>query len=194
MLSVTDLVIERGEDPICGPLTFSLQSGEIIHIKGPNGAGKTTLMKTLLGLLPHHQGQIDYGDDLSHSNIGYIGHKLGLTPELTVKENLTYLSFGEWPIGDIDKAIDKVGLRLELDSFVSNLSEGQKKRAALARFYYMKKKLWFLDEPLSALDVKYQTLFLDILERYLSQGGMVILSSHQSFALNNITVQALSLA
>ena len=47
MLSVTDLVIERGEDPICGPLT-SLQSGEIIHIKGPNGAGKTTLMKTLL--------------------------------------------------------------------------------------------------------------------------------------------------
>ena len=64
----------------------------------------------------------------------------------------------------------------------------------MARFYYMKKKLWFLDEPLSALDVKYQTLFLDILERYLSQGGMVILSSHQSFALNNITVQALSLA
>lgn len=194
MLSVTDLLIERDEIPVCGPLSFSLLSGDLIHIKGSNGAGKTTLMKTLLGLLTPAEGKITYADALSHAHIGYIGHKLGLTPELTVKENLAYLSFGDTGIGDIDKAIEKVGLGKEADSFVSTLSEGQKKRTALARFYYMEKKLWLFDEPLTALDAKHQELFLETLEAYLLQGGMVILSSHQTFALNHTQVQEVCLA
>lgn len=188
MLSVEGLVIERNEIPLSGPLSFSLSEGDIIHLKGPNGAGKTTLMKTLLGLVSYSKGEINWDRGLSPDEIGYVGHKLALTPELTVKENLCYLQFGENGIGDIDKAIDNVGLSHLSDAFVASLSEGQKKRAALARFYYLKKTLWILDEPLSALDVAHQALFLKMLEAYLARGGMVILSSHQAIALNQVNV------
>lgn len=188
MLSVEGLVIQRNEIPLSGPLSFSLSEGDIIHLKGPNGAGKTTLMKTLLGLVSYSKGEINWDRGLSPDEIGYVGHKLALTPELTVKENLCYLQFGENGIGDIDKAIDNVGLSHLSDAFVASLSEGQKKRAALARFYYLKKTLWILDEPLSALDVAHQDLFLKMLEAYLARGGMVILSSHQAIALNQVKV------
>lgn len=194
MLSVTDLIIQREEERVCGPLSFSVSKGEILHIKGPNGSGKTTLLKTLLGLNSDHQGEIQYHETLLSHNIGYIGHKLALTPALTVAENLSYLCFGEKPVIEIDDVLDRVGLSLEADSLIVNLSEGQKKRAALARFFCLRKAMWLLDEPFTALDVVQQSRFHDALSDYLTEGGMVILSSHQPFVLENKPVKEVEIS
>lgn len=197
MLSVDGLLVEIQDNTLFGPIDFSLGPGELLHIKGKNGAGKTSLLKTMLGLMDKSAGKVLFeGKTFEHaqSDIGYIGHKLALTPQLTVKENVSLLTTNQAIAMPIEKAIDKVGLRLYMDTSIENLSEGQKKRASLVRFFYLKKKLWLIDEPFSALDKEQQDVFRQALTAYVNKGGMVILSSHLPLSLMDITARELALS
>jgi heme exporter protein A len=193
MLSVEDWVVSRDERVLFGPVSFSLTKGELLHIKGENGAGKSSLLKSLLGFIAPEKGNIKYDSQALPDSIGFIGHRLGLTPTLSVSENLEYLAFNAPQNMTANEAITCVDLQPESETFISALSEGQKKRAALARFFYLKKALWVLDEPFSALDVAHQESFSLALASYLKEGGMVILTSHLPFEVQGIKVKEISL-
>ncbi|GAB4512606.1 MAG: cytochrome c biogenesis heme-transporting ATPase CcmA [Sulfuricaulis sp.] len=196
MLEAVDLECVRGDRPLFSHLSFSLRPGELLHVTGVNGSGKTTLLRTVCGLTRPHIGEIRWnstainklGDDY-HAELAYVGHANGIQGDLTPVENLSVASsLG----GDADRS--RIGLTLErlglaaYHRFPSKiLSQGQKRRLALARLVIEHKPLWILDEPLSGLDVDSASLMMTILMEHLAQGGLIIITSHQDIDVKTKT-------
>jgi heme exporter protein A len=158
-------------------LNFSLQAGELLLIKGHNGSGKTSLLRILTGLVLPAKGQIKF----EHS-ISYLGHKNSLKMWLTPFENMSYLyalsSKKELPLQQMDRLASKLDLAGHLHRPCRLLSAGQCRKVALMAVILNAKKLWILDEPFTALDSDSVKCFKEHFAQHLSQGGMIILSSH----------------
>lgn len=179
MLEVKNLFCERDERLLFGNLSFSLTSGSVLQIKGPNGAGKTTLLRILCGLFKEYEGDVNW--DLERHPL-YLGHKPGVKDLLTVRENLSWLCEIQQmspSSQEISAALTEVGLGLYEDVLAGNLSEGQRKRINLARFYLIESPVWLLDEPFSAIDVEGISKLEERFRRHIREGGSIIFTSHQ---------------
>ena len=179
----------RSELPLFTPVDFELKSGEAIQISGTNGSGKTSLLRCLCGLSSRHQGVISWNGQSIQSNseyyyreLLYLGHALGLKPKLTVHQNLAF--YQSLRFANDEQSILRALKALKIDSFldemVGNLSAGQKRRVALARVVCEPVKLWILDEPMVALDIDGQKWLEETCNQHLTQGGLIILTSHQA--------------
>ncbi len=190
MITASDLSVEMDGHPLFTKVGFAINRGDILHIRGANGAGKTTLLKVLAGLIEPATGEVD-----TQENTGYIGHKLALDLSLTVKENLMLLRQSSDTLQAIDKALKKVGLWPYREHMISQLSQGQKKRVSLARFFYARKSCWLLDEPLAGLDSQYQqAMTQSIVDFVKKEKGAVIMTSHFSDAQLSIANKVLDLS
>ncbi|OGI51628.1 MAG: heme ABC transporter ATP-binding protein CcmA [Candidatus Muproteobacteria bacterium RIFCSPHIGHO2_12_FULL_60_33] len=196
MLEAVDLECVRGDRPLFSHLSFSLEPGELLHVTGANGSGKTTLLRTLCGLTRAHAGEVRWhgtaihklGDDF-HAQLAYVGHGNGIQGDLTPAENLSVavsLS-GSADIAQIGKTLERLGLAAYHHFPAKILSQGQKRRLALARLVAEHKPLWILDEPLSGLDVDSASLMTTILMEHLAQGGLIIITSHQDINVETKT-------
>jgi heme exporter protein A len=202
LLEVIELECVRGDRPLFSNLSFRLKPGELMHVTGVNGSGKTTLLRTLCGLTRPQTGNILWngspihtlGDDY-RSQLAYVGHSNGIQGELTPVENLR-ASACLGGSADADRIAD-VLVRLGLAAYhhfpSKILSQGQKRRLALARLALQQKPLWILDEPLSALDVDSVALMTEILLEHLAQNGMIIMTSHQEVDVETKTVLQIQL-
>jgi heme exporter protein A len=186
VLSVSNLQCERDQRVLFEDLEFTASEGDIIQVEGPNGAGKSTLLKILCGIYEEFEGEVEW--DLKDYPL-YLGHRPGINDYLSVAENLTWLatlheqSLDQTRIASI---LDKVDLRGCADVPGSNLSEGQRKRVSLARFYAFNNRVWVLDEPFSAIDVSGIESFEQLIQSHADGGGMVLLTSHQPLQLKNV--------
>ncbi|MCX7205490.1 MAG: cytochrome c biogenesis heme-transporting ATPase CcmA [Proteobacteria bacterium] len=198
MLSVSRLSAERADRPLFTDLSFALNAGQCLHLRGANGAGKTSLLKMLAGLSTAQAGEITWqgkalaawGDDY-YTALHYLGHKDGLKDLLSPLANLRLtadLSGQALSEASALKTLSQVGLIRQSNLAVRTLSQGQKKRAALARLLAISRPLWLLDEPFVALDQAAQNQLGEWIARHTSNGGMVILTSHQALpdAIQNI--------
>jgi heme exporter protein A len=165
MIEAVDLRCERGERLLFSGLSFSAERGTLLRIAGPNGTGKTSLLRIMCALLEPTAGEVrwkggnirrlreDYWKDLV-----YLGHLNGVKDDLTVRENLRIavgLGGRRATEGDLARALDAVGLAGFEDSMARFLSQGQRRRVALARLYVSAAvPLWILDEPFTALDTR----------------------------------------
>ncbi|MFT5208867.1 MAG: heme exporter protein A [Flavobacterium sp.] len=184
MLEVKDLSCERDERLLLDSLSFSLSPGSVLQIKGPNGAGKTTLLRILCGLFKEYEGDVNW--DLEKHPL-YLGHKPGVKDLLTVRENLSWLCEIQQFSPNAQKistALTEVGLGLYEDVLAGNLSEGQRKRINLARFYLIESPVWLLDEPFSAIDVEGISKLEDRFRSHIREGGSIIFTSHQSINMD----------
>lgn len=186
ILKLNDLTVQRGDMPLCAGVDLTLNSGQICHLIGANGAGKTTLLMQLAGLLPVQQGEVSYCGQLGPIvQPLYVSHQLGIHPDLTVSQNLTFLLnlYGVSPsVDDIEAALSWVGLYGYESISSSHLSAGQTRRIALARLYLMHPQmtpLWLLDEPFTALDVDMVARLSERLVEFSNAGGAVLMTSHQ---------------
>lgn len=192
ILSLQDITIQRGDFPLCEGVTLTLSSGEICHLVGANGTGKTTLLMQLAGLLPLLEGEVFYqGQSTLPIAPLYVSHQLGIHPNLTVRQNLTFLLnlYGIKPSAEqIETALDWVDLS-GFENMVSNqLSAGQTRRVTLARLYLMSVQqtpLWLLDEPFTALDVSMVARLQQRLQEFVNRGGAVLMTSHQTVEVAN---------
>jgi heme exporter protein A len=202
MLQVENLECARGDRPLFRGLSFSVQPGQLLHILGRNGSGKTTLLRTLCGLTRPAAGQVrwngadtrELGDDYRRA-LAYIGHTNGFHGELTPTENLRLdASLSKVTDGDtVEAALDRVGLSAYRRFPAKILSQGQKRRLALARLLLGNKPLWILDEPFSALDTGSVTVMMQILTGHLERGGLAVLTSHQDLSVEVRTLFHISL-
>ncbi len=203
MLEVSNLKCVRGERPLFDQVGFRLDRGAVLHLRGANGAGKTSLLRILCGFSPPEAGLITWngvavgelGGDWRR-DLFYLGHSSALQESLTVAENLAFTSTlaGE-PAGlvEIAAALLRFGLKGLHSRLVRQLSQGQKRRVALARLLLSKAPLWILDEPFVALDVAAVNLLSGIIAEHLERGGLAILTSHQPVEIGSFAVQELEL-
>jgi len=200
LLQAHALVFARNDEPVFGPLDFSLHNGEVVLIEGDNGAGKTTLLKVLSGLLEATAGEIRLNGEpltlarLSHQ-VALLGHLPGLKADLSPMENLRFaigvsgLRAGITPM----LALGSVGLEGFEDVPVRQLSAGQKKRVALARLLLVPAALWLLDEPYANLDREGIDLVNRLLDAHARRGGTALVTSHGAYAFTSGTPRRLPL-
>jgi heme exporter protein A len=188
-LSASQLTVERGGRTVFSNLSFELDAGGSLTVTGPNGAGKSTLLRALAGLLPLAGGTIS-STPLSGGTLAeqahYIGHADALKGALTVAENLEFLAAmldaGHRGMPAVT-ALAEFGLSHAANLPVTYLSAGQKRRAALAKLLVVKRPVWLLDEPSTALDAASQARMAEIMAAHLAQGGMIVAATHARLGL-----------
>ncbi len=192
LLQVVDLTCSRGDRALFEKLSFSVQPGELLYVQGANGSGKTTLLRTLCGLSQPADGEVRWqGTPISQladdyrSQLCYIGHANGIQGDLSAAENLRFGTCvgGADSHADIAAALERVGLTKAARLPAKFLSQGQKRRLALARLLVTTKPLWILDEPLTALDVHFGAIMNERLTAHVAAGGLVVITSHQELAV-----------
>jgi len=202
LLEVNQLGCVRGDRPLFGDLSFTLSAGQLAHVVGRNGSGKTTLLRTLCGLSQPASGEIRWrnapiaalGDEY-RAQLSYVGHQDGVHGELTAAENLglaNCLVTGSHP-GAIDAALERLGIDAARALPAKLLSQGQRRRLALARLLVARTPLWILDEPFTALDAAASALLQTLLHEHLSGGGSAVLSSHRELSLPGAKILLLDL-
>lgn len=176
-------------------LNFVLHAGELLYVHGANGSGKTTLLRALCGLAWPAAGEVRWtgteirrlGDEY-HGRIIYIGHLNGIKDELTAFENLRVSGRMRGVAAVEERALDALH-RMELDTCAELpgkvLSQGQRRRLALARLLLDDSTLWILDEPFNALDVKSVGRVQTMLGEHLDRGGLVVLTTHQEVEITS---------
>jgi heme exporter protein A len=120
------------------------------------------------------------------SSLFYLGHGLSLKEELSALENLmsdAAVSGRTLSQPQALQALARMGLRGREHLPLRVMSQGQKRRTALARLLASQAPLWVLDEPFVALDVKAIEGLRGLLADHVTQGGMVLFTSHQPVTL-----------
>ncbi|HEX6006567.1 MAG TPA: cytochrome c biogenesis heme-transporting ATPase CcmA [Burkholderiales bacterium] len=204
MLEAIDLACERGERRLFDGLDFKLEPGTLLRIAGANGSGKTSLLRILCGLaLPAH-GQVRWeGESIRnlreeyHRELTYIGHLPAVKDDLTARENVMIsCALGGAPVDEAaaDAMLERVGLARYAEYPARHLSQGQRRRVALARLAARRpNRLWVLDEPFTALDAVAVTLVVDMIAEHLALGGAAVITSHQEAMLASVTTTIIDL-
>ena len=193
MLSAHGLTCVRGDRRLFSGLDLTIEAGEWLHVRGENGAGKTSLLRLLAGLAQPAEGEIRWrGGRISQSDSDYrrdllfFGHHGALKEDLTALENLEFAAAMDGASLSSEaalRALQRFGLQGREQLPVRVLSAGQKRRVMLARIATRNAKLWILDEPFTALDVKAVDLLSTLISAHVTGGGMAILTSHQTMPI-----------
>ncbi|MBN9424344.1 MAG: heme ABC transporter ATP-binding protein CcmA [Candidatus Accumulibacter sp. 66-26] len=203
MLEALNLECVRGERRLFAGVGFRLEGGEMLYLQGRNGSGKTSMLRMLCGLTQPASGEIRWrdrpigklGDDF-RAELCYLGHLNAIKEELTPLENLLASARLAEDALDEDAALDAlemVGLRGREDLACRYLSQGQKRRVALARLVHERRALWVLDEPYVALDTAAVELVAGLIGAHLQRGGLAVLTTHQTVEVRAGAVRELRL-
>ena len=189
-LSGHELRCVRGGREVFAGLEFAAASGEAIAVTGRNGSGKTSLLRLIAGLLVPAGGTIalDGGDaELTvPEQCHYLGHRDALKPALSVAENLAFWAdFLGGERFDATESLVKVGLDHATHLPAAFLSAGQRRRLSLARLLTVRRPVWLLDEPTTALDVAGQDMFGGLMHEHLSRGGLIIAATHAPLGIDS---------
>ena len=201
MLKARQLTAVRGDRRLFTQLSFSVDAGALLYVRGINGSGKTTLLRMLAGLTQPAEGEIEWdgrpigvNEDRFCQDLFYLGHRAAIKDDLDAIENLKIAStLAGRSIETVEarRALTVMGLGDHYDLPVRVLSQGQRRRVALARLLNADARLWILDEPFTALD----TVAIDHLRRsireHLGRGGVVVLTTHQHVDFGSVEAREL---
>lgn len=200
LLQARGLHFARNDEPVFGPLDFSVDAGEALLVQGGNGSGKTTLLRVLAGLLRADGGQVSIDGQPAQPArraraIAYLSHLPGLKADLSSLENLDFLCglqgrrHAQLPVN----ALAIVGLAGYEDALARQLSAGQKKRLSLARLWLSPSPLWLLDEPYANLDLQGIELVNRMVQAHLREGGAALVTTHGAYAAPPVRTRMLLL-
>jgi heme exporter protein A len=184
----------RGERRLFSGVGFTLAAGQLLRVSGANGSGKTSLLRILCGLLTPDEGEVRWNSgtigpqrEEYNRSLAYIGHLNGLKDELSALENLEIAAnLAGIPAEPEARsaALEAFGLSASADSAVRHLSQGQRRRVALARLVLSAAlPLWILDEPFTALDAHAVGRLEGLIAAHLRSGGMAVLTTHMEVSI-----------
>ena len=189
-LAAIDLACRRGNRRLFAGVNFAVDGGRATWLRGRNGRGKTSLLRLAAGLSLPESGRITWGGvpvreaEGMAQRLVYIAHASALKDDLSVTESLRFLALlhgRDASTAALHAALDRVGMGARRDALVRTLSQGQRRRATLARLALERKEsLWILDEPYDALDSDGIDAVNALLNEHLARGGSVLLTSHQA--------------
>ena len=172
-----------GRRQILSGCTIRANRGECVGVAGRNGSGKSTLLTILAGARRPTGGTLFYdGRDLLAKGvpisrlIGYVPQTNPLIEELSARDNLRLL--GGRAVDPADPVYEKLQLRELLNTRVSKLSGGMKRRLAIACALAEHPPVLIMDEPTSSLDLYHKAIIYDYLAAFRSEGGIVVMATH----------------
>ena len=204
LLHATGLAAERGTRALFERLDLSLAAGSVTWLRGRNGRGKTSLLRVLAGLSSPTAGGVHIAGRTLHEggpawrrHLVYIGHQNALKDDLDAAEALHFLvrlHGGEAGADALAQALNRFDVGWLAHAPVRTLSQGQRRRVALARLLLSRDaRLWLLDEPFDALDADGIDTLNSVIAEHAAAGGCVLLSSHQPLTLTRPLPVALDL-
>lgn len=171
-IEVEKLEVKFGDIEILKNVSFKVKRGDFVGIIGPNGAGKSTLIKALIGLIPY-KGRV-----VINGKVGYVPQLASFNREFPI----SVYDFVRVPIrksenwkSEVDKVLERVGLKGYGKKLVGVLSGGEYQRAALARALVAKPDILILDEPESGVDEMGKARFYELLSELISEQNITIL-------------------
>jgi heme exporter protein A len=187
-LEASDLACIRGGRQVFSNVSFTVGLGDALLITGPNGAGKSSLLRLVAGLLRPSSGTLvlDGADpELTLAEQAhYLGHQDALKPALSVLENLDFWArFLGGRATDLATALADVGLGGIAALPAAYLSAGQRRRLSIARLIAVKRPLWLLDKPTTALDVTAQAMLAGLMRAHLQVSGLIVAAVHGPIGL-----------
>ena len=177
-LVATNLTCERNGRIIFSNLSFTIAPGECVELRGANGAGKSSLLRLVAGLVPAVAGTLTFDGTTGFAPfLHLIAHQDAMKSSMTVRENLQFWCavLGD---NDIGPALASFNLEALANDPVQLLSAGQRRRLTLSRLFLCKRPLWWLDEPMTALDMTTQNKLHTHIRTHLGAGGTVLAATH----------------
>jgi heme exporter protein A len=203
VLETQRLAARRGYTWLFADVDLAVAPGEALVVTGPNGSGKTTLLRILAGLSAPAEGDVLLDgqrvapfDAKRREQVAFNGHQPALKDELTAEENLdAWITLDAEPAARdaIAGALDAVGLTRQRRLPARVLSQGQRRRIGLARLRLVRRTLWILDEPLTALDPDGIAALGALLDAHLARGGSCVAASHQPLPIAGGRTRSLAL-
>jgi heme exporter protein A len=194
-LQVSNVTLERGGIPLISGLDLACRGGEALVLLGRNGVGKTTFLRALSGVLRPAMGSIAFNGEIAHHSApalcAFLGHDNALKPDETPRQSLEFWSHLSGGGGTIRAAMEAMGLLPLADRPSRRLSQGQKRRTALARLLVLNRPVWLLDEPAAPLDADGRQRLADAVTAHRAGGGLVIAATHQALDWPDARVQEL---
>ena len=184
LLQARGLACRRGRDWLFRDLSFELWPSQLVWLRGFNGSGKTTLLRTVCGLTRPDEGNLVWRqhEEASAAELVYVGHLNAMKDDLSASEALQFihrLHGGEADTNRIGQALRELGVHHRRHALVRTLSQGQRRRVALARLALeTRPALWVLDEPFEALDADGIAAVQALIRAHLARRGGVLLTSH----------------
>jgi putative ABC transport system ATP-binding protein len=175
-------------------VTFKIEKGDYVSVTGPSGSGKSTLLNAIGGLIHPDSGEILYnGDSIYDQNgkflnsyrkrdVGFMFQQFHLMPYLTVIENISLACYQKSHCKAINNYLEKCSLADIKNKYPSELSVGEKQRAAFIRAIISDPELLLADEPTGNLDPGNSNILMSLVEEYHEKGGTVVLVSHDPVA------------
>ncbi|RQH03630.1 cytochrome c biogenesis heme-transporting ATPase CcmA [Paraburkholderia dinghuensis] len=201
MLSIEQLALARGGKLLASGIDMQVEPGGALQIHGANGSGKTTLIGVLAGLRRPVAGRVRWRGLDVHANpapfrrdLAYVGHANGVSDDLTVAENIRFAarldecrSHATHNADNERDVLERADLYALRARRVGTLSQGQRRRVALARLIASAKRLWLLDEPVDALDAAAAAWLETCIASHLRDGGIVVSTTHRPLDMAGVT-------
>ena len=202
-LRFADVTRTFGRRRALNRVSFAAEAGTITALLGHNGAGKSTLLSIAATLLQPTSGNVHYGEHNGNLStaalrgcIGMLGHDLYLYPELSAAENLRFFA-RIYSLPDVERRVtrglEQANLVERGDDVVSGYSRGMRQRLALERALIHDPRLLLLDEPFTGLDNASREALRERLRMARAAGAIVILTTHDIAAIENLTDASVTL-
>lgn len=187
ILTVNNVTKNFGDKSVLKGISFSAESGKAVGVLGRNGAGKTTLIRIIMNVFGADSGSVTLdGNPINTKNvrIGYLPEERGLYPKKKIMEQLVY--FAE--LQNVDKKVamqnaETLLRRLDIEEYknrrLDTLSKGNQQKVQLVATLIANPDIIILDEPFSGLDPVNASLLKDLVKELISNGKLVLFSSHQ---------------
>ncbi|QKJ86367.1 glutamate/aspartate transport system ATP-binding protein [Paramixta manurensis] len=195
MITLKNVSKWYGHFQVLTDCSTEVKKGEVVVVCGPSGSGKSTLIKTVNGLEPIQQGEIEVNGTLltnKKTNLAQLRAKVGMVfqhfelfPHLSILENLTLAQVKVLKRNKDaarekgQKLLARVGLSTHANKYPGQLSGGQQQRVAIARALCMDPVAMLFDEPTSALDPEMINEVLDVMVELANEGMTMMVVTHE---------------
>ena len=198
MIELAGVSCTYGEGDVLSDLELRIPRGEAVAIIGPNGCGKSTLLKLLNGLVPAHRGHYRFdGEEITparlgeprfakrfHQRIGFLFQNADA--QLFCPAVRDEIAFGPRQMGfeeaEVDRRVEDclalLGIEKLRERVPYHLSEGEKRKVALAAVLALNPEVLVLDEPMNGLDPRMKHFLKDLLVALHAAGKTVLCSTH----------------
>ena len=178
MLTVRDLSLSYGGEPVVSDCDLDISTGEFASLVGPSGSGKSSLLRAIAGLHPPERGTVDL--DVGSDKVAFLFQDDALLPWRTARYNAALgLLIRGTPRRDAYEQAEawlaRLGVGALADRFPRQLSGGQRKRVALAQVLALEPRLLLMDEPFASLDAIMRHRVTEDLLRWVDREEITVL-------------------